>query len=417
MPQCQFIFLQKGKIGSLRGGQCQNDGRYINETLCLLHKSTRTSLSRPHRLEEISRTQIRSNLVRDKTTDFPRLAQSHEVREWVDAARTATDPIQNLRASCLFCGQFLDRRTDLTIATVEDIVRFRHLVENSSSPAYYSHVPRHHFSYTSTHSAAIEGLLLCRNALLPEGSSAACSADSIAYGCHDCLGSISSGMFPRHSLANSLWTGASEVPELTGLTFIEEKVVALVHISISLFKCRIFPLMRADDFYSQPRFRGHITSYPVDPQTVATQLPLTVEKLVGIVKIIFISGRRVRFRDVCQLRFFIVRRQRVKEALEWLIRWNPLYKNVKMDGEALEGLPVDGMVPELFMESGHSSRVDLDDASHSRYDRPDGPSEEEPRSVSCEPDDSDDEEMMEPESSRCSTPGDIALASARIEPL
>jgi hypothetical protein len=418
MPQCQFIFLRQSKTGSLQGGQCLEEGQYVNETLCLSHKSKKTTLSDPRRLQTISQTQGSPSDSDD--TRFPRIAQPHEILEWVEAARTATDPIENRRGSCLFCGQFLDLRTDLTMTMIDDVVRFKRLVEGSSAAAYYSHVPSHHFSHPSISHAGIDDLPLCRRAFLAELPVNSADRDGptpIAYSCHDCLGSVSSGKLPTHSLANALWTGAGEVPELSGLSFIEEKILARVHISITLFKCRLFPLMRLDDFYSQPRVRGHITSYPVDPQTVATHLPLTIDKLVGIIKIIFISSRKVRFRDVCQLRFFVVRRRRVQDALEWLVRWNPLYKDVQIDGTALSSLPIDGMVPELFTESGHSTRVDLDDASHSRYDRPDGPSAREHRSV---PGDDgawtqDDEEIVESgpeESSGHSTSGEDVTDTA-----
>jgi hypothetical protein len=167
-----------------------------------------------------------------------------------------------------------------------------------------------------------------------------------------------------------------EVPELAGLTFIEEKLLARVHVSIQLVKCRLFHLWRCDGFYPQPKMRGHITSYPVDPQSAVDCLPLSVDKIGDLVKIISISRQRVQFSDVCRLRFFIVRRHRVEAAIQWLVKHNPLYREVVIDYLSLAGLPEDGMIPQMFEQSTHSTRTDHDDASHSRYDRPDGPESE-----------------------------------------
>jgi hypothetical protein len=147
--------------------------------------------------------------------------------------------------------------------------------------------------------------------------------------------------------------------------------VASVHISIQLFKCRLFHHWGADRFYPQPKIRGHIVSYSVDPQTILTDLPLSIDKLNGVIKVIFVSRKQVKFADVRSVRFFVVRCDRVYTALQWLIQHNPLYRSISINYENLGRLPIDGMIPEMFEQSMQTMNTVADDATHSRYDRPD----------------------------------------------
>jgi hypothetical protein len=269
------------------------------------------------------------------------------MRAWVNAARSATSPEQNRQRACVFCGQLGSAASEITTVGIGDILGFKRLVDGSRGEwdGYYAHVPERHFHYSSDY-PGLNGAPLC-------------------------LFDLHRQKIPPQCLANGLWTGAVEVPELAGLTFIEEKLIARVHVSIQMVKCRLFHRWRVDGFHPQPKVRGHITSYPVDPQTAVDRLPLAADKVGDVVKIIFVSRKSVRFADVCGLRFFIVRRRRVEAALQWLIRFNPLYKGVAIDYLALNALPDEGMIPQMFDQSASSMRTDHDDASHSRYDRPD----------------------------------------------
>ena len=105
---------------------------------------------------------------------------------------------------------------------------------------------------------------------------------------------------------------------------------------------------RWDAYHPQRRIKGHIVSYPVDPTAVLDKLPLTPETLNGLVKIVFVSRyNRVSLQEASKLRFFLVRRVKVMRALEWLITYNPLYRDVRIDQTALERLPLNGILPEV----------------------------------------------------------------------
>lgn len=377
MARCQFIYLARGSPGSVSGGQCNHEGQYVNGTLCSKHKHKRTIVPQSRRQAIALHNTLAFSTSADVgpiSNKFPRVARPDEIQKWVESARAATDPVENLRRPCVFCGRSLHLRQDLVATINKDHIRHFQQINRHYATQYYRDVPPQYFFYSALQSESDLNLKvpLCRSAFfeqpIPTNRD---ESQPIAYGCHECLRHISKNKLPPQSLANGIWTGASEIPELSGLTFIEEKLLARVHVSINLFKCRIFHRMSADKFYSQPQLRGHITSYPVDPQVVAAHLPIAIDKLLGLIKVIFVSSRKVKFAEVCQLYFFLVRRNRVETALRWLISHNPLYRDVTIDGATLERLPISGMIPELFVESGLTFRTDLDDASHSRYDQPD----------------------------------------------
>ena len=53
------------------------------------------------------------------------------------------------------------------------------------------------------------------------------------------------------------------------------------------------------------------------------------------------KGKGTSFKDV------IVRRHKVEQALQWLIKYNPQYRSIKLDNTTLNSLPVDGVPTDL----------------------------------------------------------------------
>lgn len=112
-------------------------------------------------------------------------------------------------------------------------------------------------------------------------------------------------------------------------------------------------------------------SYPMEPTTVLKMLPLAPRKLVGLIKVIFLSHNRVTRADATRLRFYIVRRHKVVRALQWLIRHNPHYHDVQLDQDCISQLPIDGIPMEVYEHLTFSDQIEADAAGHSRYDAPD----------------------------------------------
>ena len=120
----------------------------------------------------------------------------------------------------------------------------------------------------------------------------------------------------------------SPVPhQLQNLTQFEEMLIA-----------REFPVMHV---YTKPRggqkaYKGHVITMPHNVQQLADILPRCPEELP--VLIFTINGKNHHSKD------FQVHSKNVSDALYWLIKNNPLYKNIKIDHERVQNLPVDGNV-------------------------------------------------------------------------
>ena len=103
---------------------------------------------------------------------------------------------------------------------------------------------------------------------------------------------------------------------------------------------RAFPVMHV---YTKPRggqkaYKGHVITLPQDVQQLADVLPRCPQELPVIVFII--AGKDNKSRD------FLVRRQKVADALYWLTGTNEngeannhLYRNIAIDNERLKALP------------------------------------------------------------------------------
>ena len=104
---------------------------------------------------------------------------------------------------------------------------------------------------------------------------------------------------------------------------------------------RALPIMRV---YIKPGgqrgYSGHCINLPQNVTEVATSLPRYPKDLAVI--IIKVKGRDNTFKDVT------VRKQKVHDALVWLINNNPQYSKVLVNEDALNILPEFGVPSELM---------------------------------------------------------------------
>jgi len=256
----------------------------------------------------------------------------------------------------------------LCIVTEHQLLQARHLLRRQTS---YGHVPDFHFQYKVGHSR-LDGLVLDPEGLVEvDANEGYDGAPLMARMCTECRESLRKNKLPTHALANSLWTGAGLVKELSDLTWAEEKLVCCIHVSVQVQKCRPIRNWRWDAFHPQPKVKGHIFTYPADPSVVLKRLPMKPEGLVNLVKVVFMSREKVSFEEVSKSRFFLVRRDKVLQALLWLKAHNPLYKDIELDYDALAQLPEEGIVPEIYNCITFCDRMKEDAKAHSRYDAPD----------------------------------------------
>jgi hypothetical protein len=139
-------------------------------------------------------------------------------------------------------------------------------------------------------------------------------------------------------LANDLYTGETPI-ELKDLTSIEQVLIALARV-----KCNIYKI----NTYSSGnvlKFRGNIITFPQTPIKLLDILPNI--PTAETIQILFIGTQRPKIVDLKKL--FNVRRDKVKTAIEWLIKNNHLYKNCRLSNINLLEIPIDG-VPQFIIE-------------------------------------------------------------------
>ena len=153
----------------------------------------------------------------------------------------------------------------------------------------------------------------------------------------------------------------SPVPkELQDLTQFEEMLIA-----------RAFPVMHV---YTKPRggqraYKGHVITFPQDVQQLADVLPQCPKDLPVI--IFTVNGK-----DNCS-KDFIVRRNKVSDALNWLTGVNKdgepnnfLYKDVQISEQNLHELPENGV---LLNVSKVECGIEVNEQSDSNVDIDSGP--------------------------------------------
>ena len=122
----------------------------------------------------------------------------------------------------------------------------------------------------------------------------------------------------------------SVVPtELQGLTQIEEMLIA-----------RALPIMKV---YIKPGgqrgYYGHCINMPQKITELAHTLPRYPKDIPLI--LVTMKGKNNTFKNV------LVRKAKVEQALFWLLKHNPHYRNVKIDTFALDNLPQQGIPSDL----------------------------------------------------------------------
>ena len=138
----------------------------------------------------------------------------------------------------------------------------------------------------------------------------------------------------------------SSVPsELQNLTQIEEILIA-----------RALPIMRIYiKLGGQRGFSGHCINLPQNVTEFATSLPRYPKNLAVI--IVKVKGKESTFRDVK------VRKQKVHDALVWLINNNPHYSELGINEQALNLLPANGVPQDLITVETDDDIVSHDNCS------------------------------------------------------
>lgn len=152
----------------------------------------------------------------------------------MDEAHRRTSPEANINGCCVVCGRLKELK-DLSIVTEQELLRTRHLLWRGSC---YKHIPDFHFQYKVGHSR-LDGLVLDPEGLVEVNENEGFDgAPLMVRMCTECREWLRKNQLSGHALANSLWTGAGLVKELSDLIWAEEKLVCCIHVSVQVQKCR-----------------------------------------------------------------------------------------------------------------------------------------------------------------------------------
>jgi hypothetical protein len=176
--------------------------------------------------------------------------------------------------------------------------------------------------------------------------------------CTECWSSLVKEKIPKFSPANKVWMG--DIPnELQELTIPEQRLIAVYRHNSCIVKLH-------SPFHSvttaQSALKGNCISFPQDVVNIATTLPLELDDLCDSLKILFV-GYQIPKRN--QLKNILtVRKKKVSQALQWLKKNNPLYRNVQINQSTIDKLPEDD-VPECLWTTMQVS-THVEDGEHER---------------------------------------------------
>ncbi|PPQ72163.1 hypothetical protein CVT24_002414 [Panaeolus cyanescens] len=169
---------------------------------------------------------------------------------------------------------------------------------------------------------------------------------SLSRVCSSCLQCVQKGRRPKMALANNLWLG--DVPlALKDLTWAEKALIARVRHN----RC----VVRISQGHS--KMIGNVISFEHPTMKVYDKLPPPKESLHDIIAVIF-TGMDPPSPEDLKRTPVLARRQKIKEALEWLVLNHKNYKSVKIDYDELtkyedEGVPVTVIHKNMDLSEGN----------------------------------------------------------------
>lgn len=170
--------------------------------------------------------------------------------------------------------------------------------------------------------------------------------------CRECHRSLSSDRLPKLALANELFVG--EIPEaLSDLTVVEEAMVSqrrakcwILHLREEGTSNEVTEGVSNNTAASQRALKGHIIVFPTHPERLGRVLPPPMEDVVSPICVLFVgSSPPTKEWLRTKARPLIVRREKVRCALEWMKEYNPLYSHVLIDYSRIDSLPEYDIAP------------------------------------------------------------------------
>lgn len=173
------------------------------------------------------------------------------------------------------------------------------------------------------------------------------------------------------ALANGMWVG--QIPFDLEILTLPERILISRYFP-SAFIVKLYPKNTGsylgNDSSLNKGLRGNVCSYPLPSNQVASIIegdimPQKAEVLEETIAVTFVGPNRApkkMFPD--NLR---IRRVRVRNALQWLKKNNPLYENINISEERLQALPENDIPEQIWMNMRHSFRMDILHAEKEGY--------------------------------------------------
>jgi hypothetical protein len=146
--------------------------------------------------------------------------------------------------------------------------------------------------------------------------------------CKDCSHSLEAGKLPRACQVNNLSLGCTHrYPEaLKCLTPLEERLIGLYIPCGWITKFQI-DIEKATNGRYRKHKKGHITVFPNDVENLVSKvLPHPMVDELERIHVCFVAPRKPVPTDIAWM--MSVNPQRLKRALAWLKRYNPLYRDI-----------------------------------------------------------------------------------------
>ena len=165
--------------------------------------------------------------------------------------------------------------------------------------------------------------------------------------CIGCDTSLRRNKVPKFSASNHVNTTLCQEypPELEGLTYIEECVIALAHPIGAIIKLTSGGRSAGIEYRGS---RGHFITFKQDPSQLLTILPSSPLDLYKHVTISWAGMSKPTPENL--MAFCRIEKARVLRALVWLVENNVLYRNVTIDYELIESWEA-RFVPEVLVET------------------------------------------------------------------
>ena len=165
--------------------------------------------------------------------------------------------------------------------------------------------------------------------------------------CTECDMSLRRNKVPKFSASNHINTTLCQEypPELEGLTYIEECVIALAHPIGAIIKLTSGGRSAGIEYRGS---RGHFITFKQDPSQLLTILPSSPLDLYKHVTISWAGMSKPTPENL--MAFCRIEKARVLRALVWLVQNNVLYRNITIDYELIESWEA-RFVPEVLIET------------------------------------------------------------------